>query len=135
MSKIKLWNHDLPDPSAWRPRRQTGAEETLRLALQQTCRAVQRRVVSEAAIERDFNIDNYDSGAAIEDLVRRELRRLLPARYEVAAGVLNDATGATVGDCDVLICNRIWAPVIKLGATEESRRVHFPVESIDFIGI
>lgn len=48
----------------------------------------------------------------------------------MSPGVINDANGATVGDCDVLIYNGIWAPVIKLGATEESRRIHFPIEAI-----
>ena len=95
-----------------------------------TCQAIQRRIINEATIEEGFNIRNFDAGPALEDIVRQELGKLLPDRYSVDKGVVNDSEGRTTGDCDVLITNRIWAPVVKLGATAESRRVHFPIEAV-----
>ena len=77
-----------------------------------------------------MNIDNFDSGPGIEDVVREELRRLLPSRYGVRAGVVNDSTGRTSGDCDVLLLNEAWFPSIKAGATADSRRFHFPIEAV-----
>ena len=124
------WNENLPDPSDWLPKSDPETKQTLTQALRLTCGAAQQRIIQEAKIERSFNIYQFDSGVGLEDIVRRELRRLLPSRYDVSPGVLNDASGATVGDCDVLINNGMWAPVIKLGATEESRRIHFPIEAI-----
>ena len=41
--------------------------------------------------------------------------------------LVNDQEGRTAGDYDVLIQNLIWAPV---GATPDSRRFHYPIESI-----
>ena len=76
-------------------------------------------------MKEKFNIGNYDSG--LEDLVRRELSQLLADRYSVDVGVVNDQEGRTAGDYDVLIQNLIWAPV---GATPDSRRFHYPIESI-----
>lgn len=77
-----------------------------------------------------MNIDNFDSGPGIEDIVREELRRLLPSRYSVRAGVVNDRMGQTSGDSDAIILNEEWFPSIKAGATPESRRFHFPIEAV-----
>ena len=122
------WKDKLPDVGKWQP--QSEKSETLSAALEMTCQAVQSRIVNEANIEEKFSINNYDVGPGLEDIVRQELSKLLPQRYSVDAGVVNDKDGKTAGDCDVLITNRIWASVVKLGATPESRRVHFPIESI-----
>ena len=122
------WKDKLPDVGKWQP--QSEKSETLSAGLEMTCQAVQSRIVDEANIEEGFSINNYDAGPGLEDIVRQELSKLLPSRYSVDAGVVNDKDGKTAGDCDVLIANRIWAPVIKLGATPGSRRVHFPIESI-----
>ena len=122
------WNDNLPDVSVWQPRSDQSA--TLSTGLLVTCQAVQSRIIMEAEIERTFNIDNYDSGPGLEDLVRQEISKLLPRRYLVDAGVVNDRDGRTAGDYDIVVRDRIWAPATKLGATPESRRYHFPVESI-----
>ena len=121
-------NDNLPDVSKWQPR--SNRTNTLSQGLLLTCQAIQSRIVSEAHIEQTFNIDNYDSGPGLEDIVRRELSQLLPDRYSVVAGVVNDRGGRTAGDYDVLIRNSIWSSAIKLGATPDSRRFHFPIESI-----
>ena len=122
------WQDDLPDVSKWQPDK--GHKENLRNGLLMTCHAAQRRMIAEAASERGFNIHNFDSGLGVEDIVRQEISRLLPDRYSVEPGVVNDQNGDTAGECDVLIRNKIWAPVVKLGATSDSRRLHFPIEAI-----
>ncbi len=122
------WRDKLPDVRNWQP--QSEKSKTLSAGLEMTCQAVQRRIVNEASIEEGFSINNFDAGPGLEDIVRQELSKLLPDRYSVDAGVVNDRDGRTAGDCDVLISNRAWAPVVKLGATPESRRVHFPIEGI-----
>ena len=122
------WKDNLPDVGKWQP--QSEKSKTLSAGLEMTCQAVQSRIVNEANIEEGFSINNYDAGPGLEDIVRQELSKLLPERYSVDVGVVNDKDGKTAGDCDVLITNRIWAPVVKLGATPESRRVHFPIEGI-----
>lgn len=121
-------NPNLPDVSAWQPAASSGA--SLGNALMTTCQIAQRRIVSRAEAEIRFNIQHFDSGAGVEDVVREELGNLLPQRYSVDAGVIDDRGGRTAGDCDVLIRDPLWAPVIKLGATASSRRQHFPIEGI-----
>ena len=122
------WDDNLPDVSRWQPRSDKSA--TLSTGLINTCQAIQSRLINGAEIERSFNIDNYDSGPGLEDIVREELSKLLPDRYSIDAGVVNDQNGRTAGDFDIIVRNHVWAPVIKLGATPSSRRYHFPVESI-----
>ncbi len=122
------WNEKLPDVTIWQPRSHRNA--TLSKGLLMSCQATQSRILREAEIERRFNVDNFDSGPGLEDLVRQELSKLLPDRYSVDAGVVNDREGHTAGDYEVVVRDRIWSPAIKLGATPTSRRFHFPVESI-----
>ena len=122
------WNENLPDVSKWQPRNTNQA--SLSNGLMITCQAIQSRIMSEAENERRFNIDNFDSGPGIEDIVRRELSSLMPLRYCVDAGVVNDANGKTAGDVDVVIKDQIWTNVVKLKATSQSRRSHFPFEAI-----
>ena len=122
------WNEEPPDVTKWQPRSHT--EATLSKALLMSCQAAQCRILRGAEIERSFNVDNFDSGPGLEDLVRQELSNLLPDRYSVDSGVVNDSRGRTAGDCDIVVRDRIWSPAIKLGATPTSRRFHFPIESI-----
>ena len=73
---------------------------------------------------------HWYSGSGVEDIVRQEVLKLLPDRYAVDPGVVNDQDGRTAGEFYILIRNKLWAPVVKLGATANSRRFHFPVEGI-----
>ena len=118
----------LPDVSGWKPT--ASHKESLSKALMTTCQIAQQRIVSRAEAEIRFNIQNFDSGAGVEDVVREELGNLLPKRYSVDPGVVDDRDGQTAGDCDVLIRDPLWSPVIKLGATARSRRRHFPIEGV-----
>ena len=126
--KPMKWNEDLPDVSSWEPLSKNN--DTLKNALEVTCQLAQDRITSRSKAEVRFNIFNYDSGSGVEDIVREELANLLPERYSVEAGVVNDRDGKTAGDCDLIIRDRIWSPAIKLGATSMSRRYHFPIEGI-----
>ena len=95
------WNEDLPDVDKWQP--YSGQGQTLSSGLLLTCQAAQSRIIAEAEIERKFNIHNFDSGPGVEDIVRQELSKLLPSRYLIDNGVVNDQQGRTAGDCDVVI--------------------------------
>ena len=121
-------NRNLPDVSQWQPEAST--QESLRNALMTTCQFAQRRIAARAEAEVRFNIRNFDSGAGVEDVLGEELANLLPGRYSVDAGVVNDRRGRTAGDCDMLIRDPLWSPVIKPGATARSRRRHYPIEGI-----
>ena len=93
------WNEKLPDVTIWQPRSHRNA--TLSKGLLMSCQAAQSRILREAEIERRFNVDNFDSGPGLEDLMRQELSKLLPDRYSVDAGVVNDREGHTAGDYEV----------------------------------
>ena len=122
------WQSTLPDVSQWQP--ESNHNENLSVGLLLTCQAAQNRIIAEAELERGSNVNNFDSGPGVEDIVRQELSKLLPGRYLVDAGVINDRQGRTGGGYDIVIRNALWAPVVKLGATPASRRFHFPIESI-----
>ena len=122
------WDKSLPDVSCWQPIQKNN--DTLKNALEITCQLAQHRITSRSRAEVRFNIFNYDSGSGVEDIVREELTNLLPDRYSVEAGVVNDRHGKTAGDCDLIVRDRLWSPVIKLGATAISRRFHFPIEGV-----
>ena len=122
------WNEHFPDVSQWQPKE--NKERSLSNALMMTCQVAQKRIVARAEAEIAFNIHNFDSGLGVEEIVREELTNLLPQRYSVAAGVVNDRNGKTAGDCDMVIRDRLWCPVIKPGATTTSRRFHFAVEGV-----
>ena len=118
----------MPNVDRWQPRADRG--DSLKDGLLITCKALQSRIVNEAVIERNFNINNFDSGPGLEDFVRQQYSSILPDRYSVDAGVINDRTGRTVDDCDIVIRNRIWSPAVKLGMTPKSRRFHYPIEGV-----
>ena len=122
------YEENLPDVSQWKP--DANKQEILKNALMMTCQVAQRRIVARTNAEIEFNINNFDSGLGVEDIVREELANLLPQRYRVDAGIVNDRSGQTAGDCDLAIRDNIWSSVIKLGATDQSRRFHFPIEGL-----
>lgn len=118
----------LPNTSDWQPK--SDKRIALRNTRLQTCRSIEAKIRAESSIEKDFNINNFDSGPGIEDIVRDQFRRLLPDRYAVAPGVVIDGNGDNCGECDLVIANRFWEPLLKYGATDESRRLHIPVEAV-----
>lgn len=121
------WNAKLPIVNSWQP--DDAKDETLRNSLMITCQLAQARILASVDAEIRFNLQNFDSGSATEEIVREELARLLPNRYSVSPGVVSDRRGRTAGDCDLIVRDPLWSSVIKPGATGESRRSHFPIES------
>ncbi len=119
---------ELPDTTKWQPREDR--VETLQKSFLKRCIGLEKAIRLRVQLEKEMNIDNYDSGPGVEDILREELRYLLPNRYSVQSGVINDGHGRTAGDCDIIIFNDLWFPAIKAGATPESRRVHFPIEGV-----
>ena len=122
------WRKSLPDVECWQPK--LTEDKTLRNSLMITCQFVQEHIVARANAEITFKVHNYDSGLGTEDIVREELAHLLPNRYSVSAGLISDGLGRTAGDCDLIVRDANWSPVIKSGATSQSRRFHFPVEGV-----
>jgi hypothetical protein len=116
----------LPNVAAWQPRK--AKNDIISKPFYSRCEHVEATLLAGVASERRMNMDNYDSGLGVEDLIREELGNILPTRYSVRSGVLSDRTGQTAGDCDVLIFNDFWFPAVKAGATSASRRWHLPVE-------
>ena len=118
----------LPDTSDWQPKiDRRAALSNTRL---QTCRSIEARIRAESDIEKSFNINNFDAGPGIEDIVRGQFRILLPDRYAVTPGVVIEGNGDNCGECDLIVANRFWESLLKYGATNESRRVHIPVEAV-----
>lgn len=122
------WNENLPDADSWYP--SVANQETLRNALMVSCQIAQSRIVSRADAEVRFNLHNFDSGLSVEDIVREELGALLPSRYVVSAGVIGDQQGLTAGESDLVVRDPAWSPVTKPKATNDSRRIHLPIEGV-----
>jgi hypothetical protein len=118
----------LPDTSSWQPR--DSASETLQQAFLERCIGIENVIRLKVQIEKTMNIDNYDSGPGVEDIIRDEIRKIVPSRYSLRSGVINDRDGKTGGDFDIIAFNELWFPAIKAGATPESRRFHFPIEGV-----
>ena len=123
---------DLPDPQQWQPR--STKTETLQSAFWSRCEAAEKLIKARAEDERHANIDNFDSGIGVEEIVREELRRILPSRYSVECGVIVDRAGRTGGDYDMIIFNDLWFPHVKAGATSSSRRAFYPIDGVYAVG-
>ncbi len=122
----------IPDTSVWQPNKNTA--ETLKDIFYKRCQQIESLIISKVKQEKEFNIDNFDSGSAIEEIIREEFSKILPKRYTVTKGLVNDRSGFTAGDQDLIIFNNFWFPCLKSGATNESRRFHFPIEGVYAIG-
>lgn len=104
--------------------------ETLSKAFYLRCEQSEKSILERVQSEIEFNVDNYDSGPGVEDIIRDTLSELLPRRYCIAAGSINDCMGRTSGDSEIVVFNDIWFPKVKSGATPNSRRCCFPIEGV-----
>ncbi|WP_110513207.1 DUF6602 domain-containing protein [Herpetosiphon llansteffanensis] len=116
----------LPDTTKWQPR--SDKTNTLQASFLKRCIAVEKKIVLRAQYERGMIIDNFDAGSGIEDILRDELREILPHRYTVTTGTIVDRKGNTAGDCDIIIFNDHWFPSVKPGAIPTSRKTFFPID-------
>lgn len=123
---------EIPNTNEWQPR--DSATETLQSAFLKRCIAVEKAIRLRSEAEKEMNIDNFDSGAGVEDIIREELSKILPARYKVDRGILIDREGKTGGDYDVVIFNDLWFPQVKPAATDLSRRSYYPIEGVYAVG-
>jgi hypothetical protein len=122
----------IPDTAAWQPRQD--AANTLKEIFYKRCLHIESLIINKSQQEKDLNVDNFDSGPGVEDIIRDELSKLLPGRYSIKKGTLNDRNGFTSGDQDIIIFNDFWFPNLKAGATIESRKFHFPIEGAYAVG-
>ena len=127
-NRAKRRKRELPDVGRWQP--DHAKEGTLRDALMLTCQLAQTRVAARVDAETRFSRHGFDSGLDVEAIIREEIGNLLPSRYVVAPGIVSDRRGYSAGDCDLLVRDHLWSPVIKPGATGTSRRFHYPIEGI-----
>ena len=122
---------DLPNSDLWHP---THASETLSAAFAKRCAAAQELIRTRIEAERRMAIYNFDTGLPIEEIVREQISDLLPFRYAIRAGTVVDAQGYTAGDCDIVVFNDLWCPIIKTGPTRSSRHVMLPIEGVYAVG-
>jgi hypothetical protein len=125
-------NNQLPDTSSWIPR--DVATETVGLAFRNRCRAIETDILRRVAEERSSSFDNFDSGLGVEDIFRSEVSQLLPTRYSVKRGTVVDRSSKTCGDCDFVVFNEFWFPLVKGPAATGSRRAFLPIEGAYAIG-
>lgn len=119
---------DGPDVTSWGPKRHPS--DSLRHAFHLRCLQVEREILARIAYEKQFNEYSFDSGWAVEDVLRAALKELLPRRYSIYAGSVSDSKGFSAGDCDVVIFNDEWFPVVKAGPSLTSRRLYLPIEGV-----
>jgi hypothetical protein len=125
-SRSRALNSQRPNTASWVPKKHPA--ETLDSAFFRRCRQIEHETLSRVAYEKEFNEYAYDSGWIVEEIVRQSLREMIPRRYAVHAASLGDSKGYTAGDCDAVIFNDLWFPVVKAGPTTESRKVYLPIE-------
>jgi hypothetical protein len=123
---------EVPDTSKWLPRKD--ASTTLKDIFYKRCMDIEELILNKVQQEKRFNIDNFDSGLGVEEIIREEFSKILPERYLVTRGIVNDRNGLTSGDHDLIIFNNFWFPYLKPGVTNGSRRSYFPIEGIYSIG-
>lgn len=121
-------NKPIPDTALWQPREK--AVETLSKAFYLRCQQTERAILERVKSEIEYNVDNYDSGSGVEDIIRSSLSDLFPSRYYVSSGSINDCLGRTSGDSEIVVFNNAWFPTVKSGAAGDSRRRHFPIEGV-----
>jgi len=121
----------LPNTDRWVARQ---AATTLGAAFSRRCAAGEEQLLRILAHERDFAIDNFDSGLPFEVAVREEFTRLLPHRYDITHGLLVDRHGFTAGQCDVVIFNSMWFTTLNAPSLEEPARLMIPIEGVYAVG-
>jgi hypothetical protein len=121
----------IPDTKKWLPKRAT---ETLLEGFAKRCQVAEQSIRARADFERRMSVEAFGSGLPIEEVIREELRSLLPNRYAIKAGTIVDATGYSAGDCDLVLFNDLWFPAVKPSPTPSSRSVILPIEGVYAVG-
>lgn len=129
MSKNLL---QLPSTKKWKPK--DSSTETLDTIFLRNCLASEKVIILKSGLEKKMNINNFDSGFGLEEIIREEIRKILPNRYSVYSGVINDKDGKTAGGVDLVIFNDTWFPKIKSSHEKGSGKVYFPIEGVYAVG-
>lgn len=127
LKKINSWDDKLPNTSNWLPR---NIGNIVGESFAKRCKQICKRIIRDVEDEIEFNINNFDSGFGVEDIVRREISALCPRRYSVSAATIIDRNGNSAGDFDIVISDDFWTPILKTGATSVSRKAYLPIEAI-----
>jgi hypothetical protein len=104
------------------------ATEVMQRAFHERCRWVELTLRIRAEAEISMRGHNFSSGRPIEAILREELARILPNRYQVTCGTLSDQNGLTAGDVDAVVFNDTWFPAVKPAATMDDRERVMPIE-------
>lgn len=118
----------LPDPSSWQPA--SAQNDNLKNIFSKVCLAAEERILHDVQFEKSTRRTNLSSGLPVEAIVRKAVRDLIPRRYMVNAGIIDDSEGKTSGEHDLVVFNDLWFPHVKPGQEEAGRDAHFPIEGI-----
>src|SRR5579859_2932242 len=122
----------LPNTAQWQPDQQSS--ETFKSAFLARCLFIEKLISLRVQFEKEMITHNFDSGPGVEDIIRDEFSRLLPARYAIRAGTIVDQAGSSAGDCDFIAFNDYWCPIVKPAPIAESRRVFYPIDGVYAVG-
>lgn len=122
----------IPNTKKWKPR--DSSSESLNTAFLKNCLSCEKVIILKSELEKKMNIDNFDSGFGLEEIIREEFRKILPKRYSISTGIINDKNGKTAGGVDIVIFNDTWFPKIKIAHESGSSKVYLPIEGVYAVG-
>lgn len=122
---------EIPITKDWKTNK--NKSDSLSKIIFEKCKHVESQILKQAEQEKYYNINNFDSGIAIEEIVRKSIERLIPKRYKTSKGILCDRDGKTSGEHDIIIFNELWFPYLT-GNKEGKERKYFPIEGVYAIG-
>ncbi len=113
--------------SGWGP---TQAPVSQGRAFHELCQYEEAILHERFAYEKRNGLHNFSPGLRFEAHVRDTVRRILPQRYTVSAGEIQDDEGMTAGDCDIVIHDHQWYPTIKHRVADDDRHQIISAESV-----
>ena len=122
---------ELPITEDWKPNKDKST--SLKKIIFEKCKHLETLIINQAKQEKTYNINNFDSGVVIEEIIRNSIETLIPKRYKVSKGIVCDRDGKTSGEHDIIIFNENWFPYLT-GNTGSKERIFFPIEGIYAIG-
>lgn len=123
---------EIPDTSSWKPKKEH--ELWLRQAYIEQCSHSEDFILSRLEFEKKTNLQAFDAGLPLEEVVSLEFAKLFPKRYNITNGIVSDNSGQTAGDCDLIIFNDFWFPHVLHGTSNSSRKKFLPIDGVYAIG-
>lgn len=121
----------LPEIELWQPSRKN--KDSFAQVMFDKCKHLEEELLLKFKNSKTLNLNNFDSGLEAETLLTNTLRKLLPKRYSIYKGILNDRNGFTSGEHDIILFNDTWFPLLT-GNDENAHKKYFPVEGVYAIG-